>query len=228
MARTQQASAAWKNKGNKRQRDDADGTATGPAAKKTKQFNRKHAKPADNQSSDASSSEPQEKAPMTIKQLAASKVVMPALVKQTDDDMTFWELPNSKRRASIQKWKGTVMVAIREFYDDKNSGKKMPGKQGINLPVDQYKSFLRAIPLINAELRAMGEDIDDSVLGGAGAGGDQAQKSKKAKEATKPKKANIEATSESEEEEEEEDDASSPSSSSEEDEEEDEEDDEEE
>lgn len=70
------------------------------------------------------------------------------------------------------------------------------GCQGISLSVDQYNALIKAIPAINAALRAQGEKVDDPE--------DEAETAlvpvvKPKKERKRSPKANIEATSDEEE-----------------------------
>lgn len=70
-------------------------------------------------------------------------------------------------------------------------GSLTKAEQGISLSFEQYSSFLKIIPDINAALRELGHDVDDpkaAITNGSSI-------TKKAKK-EKPSKANIEATSE--------------------------------
>lgn len=48
-------------------------------------------------------------------------------VKSEDEDSIAFEL-STKRRVTVRKWRGTLYVDIREFYDDNGTSK--PGKKG--------------------------------------------------------------------------------------------------
>lgn len=104
------------------------------------------------------------------------------------------------------------LVNVREYYEQ--DGKTLPGKkvrdkqtqvpfsgvqcdvsngkQGISLSVEQYKTFLKLVPAINASLEKMGhvidsgdEDMDDA----------PEPPKLKVKKEKKPSKSNIDATS---------------------------------
>lgn len=46
----------------------------------------------------------------------------------------------------MQEYKGTTLVAFREYYQ--KDGKDLPGKQGISLNIEQFKALLLTMPEI--------------------------------------------------------------------------------
>ncbi|KAJ4022339.1 hypothetical protein NW752_000457 [Fusarium irregulare] len=109
------------------------------------------------------------------------------------DGNPFWELSN-KRRVGLSDFNKSTFVNIREYYE--KDGKTLPGKKGISLSVEQYNAFLKAVPRINAALRAKGlvvEGDDDEELEAALEAAPKAKKGGK-----KSPKANIDTTSEEE------------------------------
>jgi hypothetical protein len=66
--------------------------------------------------------------------------------------------------------------------------------QGISLNVEQYKALVKAIPSINATLIKKGEDIEGSAIQDKNDGAQDTGEAPKKRKA-KPKKANIDATS---------------------------------
>ncbi|KAF5720149.1 RNA polymerase II transcriptional coactivator [Fusarium globosum] len=110
-----------------------------------------------------------------------------------DDGNPFWELSN-KRRVSVSDFSKKTFVNIREFYD--KDGKSLPGKKGISLSIEQYNAFLKAVPQINAVLRAKGLVVEGDVADEPETALIPAAKAKK--ERKKSPKANIETTSEEE------------------------------
>ncbi|KAI6748882.1 hypothetical protein HG531_007829 [Fusarium graminearum] len=110
-----------------------------------------------------------------------------------DDGNPFWELSN-KRRVGVSDFSSKTFVNIREYYE--KDGKTLPGKKGISLSIEQYNAFLKAVPRINAALRAKGlvvegdtEKLDTAM---------EMVPTKVKRERKKSPKANIETTSEEE------------------------------
>ncbi|KAM0303144.1 hypothetical protein HYE67_010968 [Fusarium culmorum] len=110
-----------------------------------------------------------------------------------DDGNPFWELSN-KRRVGVSDFSSKTFVNIREYYE--KDGKTLPGKKGISLSIEQYNAFLKAVPRINAALRAKGlvvegdtEELDTAM---------EIVPTKVKREQKKSPKANIETTSEEE------------------------------
>ncbi|XP_047318430.1 RNA polymerase II transcriptional coactivator KIWI-like [Impatiens glandulifera] len=68
-------------------------------------------------------------------------------VDESDEDtIVACEISNT-RRVSVRNWQGNVMVDIREFY--LKDGKKLPGKKGISLSMDQWNVLRQHIDEID-------------------------------------------------------------------------------
>lgn len=119
------------------------------------------------------------------------------------DGNKYWAL-SANRRVNISDFKGKTFVNIREYYMDM-SGNARPGKKGISLGIDQFNAFVKSIPGINAELNEQGHETTDlpSAESAATARPSSSSSSKdgKKEKAAKPKKSNIEATSDEDEDE---------------------------
>mmetsp|Transcript_29561 Transcript_29561/g.86234 ORF Transcript_29561/g.86234 Transcript_29561/m.86234 type:complete len:126 (-) Transcript_29561:652-1029(-) len=63
-------------------------------------------------------------------------------VKTTDG--VAWELGNN-RLLRVKTYRGRVLVDIREFYEDKNSGELKPGKKGISLNIENWNKLSAAL-----------------------------------------------------------------------------------
>ncbi|KAK3499088.1 ssDNA-binding transcriptional regulator [Neurospora hispaniola] len=168
--------------------------------------------PKRRQAEDTSDAEPQ----YTKKSKGNTGKAQPQeLTKGSDQDgNTFWELGNN-RRISSSVFRNTTLVNIREYYDA--GGKLMPGKKGISLSLAQYQNLLKVIPQLNADLRAQGHAIEDPDFAQVAEQTDAPVETPKVKalesktesikkEKKKPRKSNIDVTSDEEEAAEDEDD----------------------
>lgn len=73
-------------------------------------------------------------------------------VNDEDDGKYSFEI-SAKRKITVQKYRTNILVDIREFYEDKISGKERPGSKGISLSSEQYEKFKELIPEIDAALK---------------------------------------------------------------------------
>lgn len=65
-------------------------------------------------------------------------------------------------RAQVSEFKGQKYFSLRSWYPAEPSGEYKPGKNGINLPVDEYPKFRELIAALDAELKyAPSEESDD-------------------------------------------------------------------
>ena len=62
---------------------------------------------------------------------------------------------SGKRRVSVRKFRSSILIDIREYYEDKASGEDRPGKKGISLTKDQYEKLKELIPEIDAAVKNM-------------------------------------------------------------------------
>jgi hypothetical protein len=76
------------------------------------------------------------------------------LTKKNGEGESYWEI-SAARRATVRKFKKTILVDVREYYADKASGESKPGNKGISMTPEQWEALKAAIPLIDAEVQRM-------------------------------------------------------------------------
>lgn len=81
-----------------------------------------------------------------------STSVKTATVKSSNDEESFFEL-SGKRRVTVRKFRSSILIDIREYYEDKASGEERPGKKGISLTKEQYEKFKELMPEIDAAVK---------------------------------------------------------------------------
>ena len=70
---------------------------------------------------------------------------------QPDQVVKTFTLPNGDQlRATVQEFKGKTYVAVRVWYAAGNAF--APGKNGINLPVDQAEKLFECVDALKAAL----------------------------------------------------------------------------
>uniref|UniRef100_A0A2P2JC59 Uncharacterized protein MANES_02G008100 n=1 Tax=Rhizophora mucronata TaxID=61149 RepID=A0A2P2JC59_RHIMU len=69
-----------------------------------------------------------------------------------DGDLIICRL-SDKRRVTIQDFRGTTLVSIREYY--KKDGKELPSSKGISLKEEQWSVLKKNIPAIEKAIRKM-------------------------------------------------------------------------
>lgn len=70
-----------------------------------------------------------------------------------NDEFTF-EL-SGKRRVSVRKFRSSILIDIREYYEDKEIGEDRPGKKGISLTKEQYEKLKDLMPEIDVAINKM-------------------------------------------------------------------------
>ncbi|KAL0942620.1 RNA polymerase II transcriptional coactivator [Colletotrichum truncatum] len=111
------------------------------------------------------------------------------------DGNQYWDLSN-KRRVGVSQFNKTTLVNIREFYE--KDGEMLPGKKGISLSVAQYEALVKSIPAINAKLRELGHEVGNAEEGDGLPTVVDSSKAVTKENKSRPKKSNIEATSDEE------------------------------
>ncbi|XP_026425823.1 RNA polymerase II transcriptional coactivator KELP-like [Papaver somniferum] len=75
-------------------------------------------------------------------------------VKEYEDngDLIICQL-SSRRKVTIQEFKGKALVSIREYYE--KDGKELPSTKGISLTAEQWFTFSKSVPGIEQAIKKM-------------------------------------------------------------------------
>lgn len=76
---------------------------------------------------------------------------------RTPDGDTYWKLgdPRSMRRVVVRKYRGQVLIDVREYYRDPGSGEELPGRKGISLTAKQFRALQSLLPDIEVALQQL-------------------------------------------------------------------------
>ena len=65
-------------------------------------------------------------------------------------------------RASVSDFKGQKYFSIRGWFLDDKLGDYRPGKNGVNLPVDEYPKFRQLVAALDEQLNYTPEETADA------------------------------------------------------------------
>ncbi|EMR09737.1 hypothetical protein PNEG_01922 [Pneumocystis murina B123] len=71
----------------------------------------------------------------------------------------YWELGGRTRRLSISRWRGQVLIDLREYYEETATGQMKPGKKGLSLTQKQFEYLIKILPEVDAILKNMNKDV---------------------------------------------------------------------
>lgn len=80
-----------------------------------------------------------------------AKAVKTDKTESSSEEFSF-EL-SGKRRVTVRKYRSSVLIDIREFYEDKTSGEMRPGSKGIALSKEQYSALKELLPEIDKAIK---------------------------------------------------------------------------
>ena len=124
--------------------------------------------PAKRASTATDSAPPSKRAkPGTSNDIKSQQGKQPVSTSQQTDDSgdAFWELSSgSTRRVTVNQFKGSWQVNIREYYN--KDGAMLPGKKGISMPIDQWAALVQALPGIEKVLKEAGQEVPRPKFGG--------------------------------------------------------------
>jgi hypothetical protein len=88
-----------------------------------------------------------------VKSSSSSSSPVKVITKSTsNDEESSFEL-SGKRRVTVRKFRSSILIDIREYYEDKASGEERPGKKGISLTKEQYEKLKELIPEIDTAVK---------------------------------------------------------------------------
>ncbi|KAF8422683.1 transcriptional Coactivator p15-domain-containing protein [Tirmania nivea] len=89
----------------------------------------------------------------------ASPLKQPDTKKHIDNEGNpYWELGGRHRRVTLSKFKGSMLISIREHYE--KDGQVLPGKKGISLSMEQFNAMMAILPqLLAALLKESGTEV---------------------------------------------------------------------
>lgn len=65
---------------------------------------------------------------------------------------------DKKKQVTVRKFNGINLIDIREFYEDKETGEKKPGKKGISLTEETWFKLLESRDKIQSALDDLNEE----------------------------------------------------------------------
>lgn len=74
-------------------------------------------------------------------------------MKKNEEGEPYFELTD-KRRLTVRRFKGKVLVDIREFWEPE-PGKLAPGKKGISLNLDQWNTLKSVMDKVDSAIKTM-------------------------------------------------------------------------
>ncbi|KAI3950871.1 hypothetical protein MKW98_026298 [Papaver atlanticum] len=78
--------------------------------------------------------------------------VVSAKEYEDNGDLIICQL-SSRRKVTIQEFKGKALVSIREYYE--KDGKELPSTKGISLTAEQWSTFSKSVPGIEQAIKKM-------------------------------------------------------------------------
>ncbi|SGZ50411.1 CIC11C00000003739 [Sungouiella intermedia] len=79
----------------------------------------------------------------------------PKRAAESESSTDFSKELDKKKSVTVRQFNGMNLVDIREFYIDKVSGEKKPGKKGIALSESAWKELVRLLDEVNDALDAL-------------------------------------------------------------------------
>ncbi|KTW28114.1 hypothetical protein T552_01975 [Pneumocystis carinii B80] len=70
----------------------------------------------------------------------------------------YWELEGRTRRLSLSRWKGKILIDIREYYEETATGQMKPGKKGLSLTQKQFEYLTAILPEVEIVLKEMNKE----------------------------------------------------------------------
>lgn len=87
--------------------------------------------------------------------MAYNKTATKRKISETEDSNALAVELDKKKQVIVRQFNGVSLVDIREFYIDKDTGEKKPGKKGISLTEEVWNKLILQKDEINNALREL-------------------------------------------------------------------------
>ncbi len=91
----------------------------------------------------------------SVRLLLSLQVQTRTAKSQAKDETYYFEPIGNGRYLTVKTFNGAMLVDIREYDQDDNSGKRYPTKTGVSFPMHRWAAFVDAIDEIDRNVKAL-------------------------------------------------------------------------